>query len=217
MVSINRSWPSLCVVHLFFGFISAFFSGVPTLRIPRVSRLPGIQIIHAPSETMEFYRDHPQRQRMLEMAKVQPPVSLELKDPPLPIDDSDGGCDTPGDTPHKAWTRQHPSISIGSDDAISDDGSEIYSLLRQKDIKNLLICGVHTNMCILGRSFAIRQMVNWGMRCILIRDLTDAMYDPNDPPFVSHEEGTELVIEHIEKYWCPTTTSVGLLEALEAK
>lgn len=180
-------------------------------------RVRGIQIIHAPSETMEFYRDYPERRRMLEMAKVQPPTSLGLKDSPLPIEDSDGGCDTPGDTPHKAWARQHPAIFIGPDDAISDNGAEVYSLVHQKGIKNLMICGVHTNMCILGRSFAIRQMVNWGMRCILIRDLTDAMYDPNDRPFVSHEQGTELVIEHIEKYWCPTTTSTELLTTLNSK
>jgi hypothetical protein len=60
-------------------------------------------------------------------------------------------------------------------------------------------------------------MVNWGMRCILIRDLTDAMYDPKDRPYVSHVQGTELVIEHIEKYWCPSTTSVDLMATLESK
>ena len=69
---------------------------------------------------------------------------------------------------------------------------------------------------ILNRSFAIRQMTKWGIRCILIRDLTDAMYDPQDAPYVSHERGTEMVIEHIEKYWAPTITSTDLLRALGA-
>ena len=49
------------------------------------------------------------------------------------------------------------------------------------------------------------------IRCVLIRDLTDAMYDPQDPPHVSHEQGTELVIQHIERYWCPTVLSTDLL------
>ncbi len=31
------------------------------------------------------------------------------------------------------------------------------------------------------------------------------------PPKVSHVRGTELVVEHIEKYWCPTVTSNGLV------
>jgi hypothetical protein len=40
------------------------------------------------------------------------------------------------------------------------------------------------------------------------------MYDPKDRPFVSHERGTELVIEHIEKHWAPTTKSDDLVKAL---
>jgi hypothetical protein len=52
------------------------------------------------------------------------------------------------------------------------------------------------------------------VRCILLRDLTDAMYSPKDRPYVSHEAGTELVIQYIEKYWCPTALSSDLLRAL---
>jgi hypothetical protein len=52
------------------------------------------------------------------------------------------------------------------------------------------------------------------VRCVLIRDLTDAMYDPQDRPQVSHERGTELVVEYIERHWCPSTTSQVLLAAL---
>ncbi len=29
--------------------------------------------------------------------------------------------------------------------------------------------------------------------------------------YVSHDEGTELVIEHIEKYWCPSILSSDLV------
>jgi hypothetical protein len=54
--------------------------------------------------------------------------------------------------------------------------------------------GVHTNMCVLGRPFGIRAMVKLGRKVVLVRDLTDAMYDPRQPPYVSHARGTELVI-----------------------
>jgi type 1 glutamine amidotransferase len=37
------------------------------------------------------------------------------------------------------------------------------------------------------------------------------MYNPNREPFVSHFRGTDLVIEHIEKHWCPTITGSDLL------
>jgi nicotinamidase-related amidase len=171
----------------------------------------GIAVIHAPSECMEFYKDTPQRRRMQALPRVQPPKSLPLSDPPLPVDASDEGCDDdPPVKPYRAWTRQHPAIPIADTDVISDDGAEVYSFLRQRGIKNLIIMGVHTNMCVLGRSFAIRQMTRWGIRCVLVRDLTDAMYNPKKPPFVSHQQGTELVIEHIEKYWCPSILSQDL-------
>ena len=76
--------------------------------------------------------------------------------------------------------------------------------------------GVHTNKCVLNRSFAIKQMTRWGVRCVLVRDLTDSMYDPQYRQSVSHDRGTDLVVEYIEKYWCPTTLSSELLEALRA-
>ncbi len=171
----------------------------------------GIRIIHAPSETMAFYKDAPQRQAMLKLEKIAPPPGIDLPSPPLPIDDSTGGCDTTADKFFKAWTREIAAISIAGNDLISDNGPEVYSLLKRDGIKNLLVMGVHTNMCVLNRTFAIKQMTRWGIRCILVRDLTDAMYNPDDRPFVSHEQGTQKVIEHIEKYWCPTTLSSGLI------
>jgi nicotinamidase-related amidase len=177
------------------------------------ARASGILIIHAPSETMEFYKDSPQRQRMLAVAKVPVPQPLPLTDPPLPIDDSDGGCDTP-DKFYKAWTREIATLHVAPEDAISDNGAEIYSLLRARGIENLLVMGVHTNMCILNRTFAIKQMTKWGVRCVLVRDLTDSMYNPKDRPFVAHDRGTALVIEHIEKYWAPTVLSADLIAAL---
>jgi hypothetical protein len=140
-------------------------------------------------------------------------IDLALADPPLPIDDSDGGCDT-ADSFYKAWSREIATLHIAPEDVISDNGAEIYSFLRIRGIENLLIMGVHTNMCILNRSFAIKQMTKWGIHCVLVRDLTDSMYNPNDRPRVSHGEGTELVIEHIEKYWAPTVLSTELAEAL---
>lgn len=184
-------------------------------RLLEAARKRGIVIVHAPSNTLDFYREHPARLAVLRIPPAEPPAALALSDPKLPIDDSDGGCDTPGDKPHKAWTRQHPGLRIGAEDFISDNGREIYSLFRARGIGTMLIMGVHTNMCVLNRSFAIRQMTRWGVRCILVRDLTDAMYDPADPPRVSHEQGTELVIQHIEKYWAPTVLSTQLLKLLE--
>lgn len=173
-----------------------------------------MMVIHAPSETMDFYKEHPSRLAMLDIPAAQStPQELPLKDPPLPVDSSDGGCDTP-EKFYKAWTRQHPGLKIEPTDFVSDNGAHIYNLLKLRGVDTLVVMGVHTNMCILNRSFAIRQMSKWGMKCLLVRDLTDSMYDPNDKPFVSHERGTELIVEHIEKYWAPSLTSADLSRAL---
>jgi nicotinamidase-related amidase len=172
----------------------------------------GVLIIHAPSDTMAFYKDTPQRKRAQEAKKVAPPANRDLGDPPLPVDSSDGGCDDdPPARESRPWTRQHAAITVADKDVVSDNGNEVYNVLQEHGIKTLLVAGVHTNMCIMNRSFAIKQMTRWGIRCVLVRDLTDSMYNPKRPPFVNHDEGTARIIEHIEKYWCPTVLSKDLL------
>ena len=178
------------------------------------ARAAGILIIHAPSETMDFYAGSEGRRLAQSAPHVDPPEAPRPPYPPLPIDDSNGGCDTPGDTEHRAWSRETPLLTIGPGDVISDSGTEIYNILRQHGIDSVFYMGVHANMCILNRSFGIRQMARWGIHCILVRDLTDAMYEPSSRPYVSHAAGTELVIEYIEQHWAPTVTSVQMMQAL---
>ena len=50
-------------------------------------------------------------------------------------------------------------------------------------------------------------MAKNGKNVVLMRDMTDTMYNPAKAPFVNHYKGTELIVEHIEKYVCPTITS----------
>ena len=180
----------------------------------RAARKRGMSIIHAPSDTVDFYAASPARKRILEAPQVEPPPDLHLPDPPLPVDDSDHGADTGEKEPYKAWHRQQEGLYIDEAlDVISDSGSEIYSWLQHRGITWLFILGVHANMCILHRSFGIKQMVRWRVQTGLIRDLTDSMYNPAQPPYVSHSEGTNLVVGYIEKHWCPTLHSqyiVGL-------
>src|SRR5439155_21338034 len=118
-----------------------------------------VRIIPAPSETMSYYADAPARRRMLDLPDVELPPLVDHPDPPLPIDDSDGGSDTGETSWYPAWSRQHPAIEIENEDAISDHGPEIYSLFRQRGIQNVLIMGVHTNMGVLKRSFGIKNLV----------------------------------------------------------
>src|SRR5204862_5637584 len=133
------------------------------------ARKRGVFIIHSPSETMDFYKDTPQRKRALAAplakADVEIPRSRKIdstKEGAFPIDDSDGGCDDiprcKGGPPYP-WKRQIASIEIAPEDAVSDSGREVYNLMQQRGIENVLVMGVHANMCVLGRSFAVRQLL----------------------------------------------------------
>ena len=37
---------------------------------------------------------------------------------------------------------------------------------------------------------------------------------PRMAPFVPHAKGTDLVVRHVERHWCPTTDSAALTEGL---
>ncbi len=179
------------------------------------ARSLGVMIVHAPSDTMKFYDGTTGRERLRRAPTAASPMPIQTRcgregaeERNFPIDDSAGGCDDPipaaATGPPYPWTREHPAIDISGFDGISENGQEIYNFFKQEGITNVALMGVHTNICILNRSFGIRQMTRLGFRVVLVRDLTDSMYDPRTRPFVSHARGTELVIEHIEATWCPS-------------
>lgn len=187
-------------------------------RVLTEARAAGVLVVHAPSGVTEAYADWPQRHRMQQAPRVEPPVPLggwchldPEREPELPVDTSQCACDDPVPRPAvRFFRRQHPGLDILGHDGLSDRGDEIYHYFRKLGIKHVALMGVHANMCVLGRPFGIRQQVRLGMHVVLVRDLTDAMYDPRQPPYVSHARGTELVVEHIEKYWCPSIDSADL-------
>ena len=196
------------------------------------ARERGVTIIHAPSDCMDAYRDHAARKRVIELgtSSSDAPTGIgswcskipseELAS--FPIDQSDGGEDDApeehaawarqltnlGRNPNMPWKKQNEMIDIDSEkDYISDRGDEVWQVLKSRNIKNVILAGVHTNMCVLGRPFGLRQMKRNGMNVVLMRDMTDTMYNPNSWPFVNHYAGTDLVISHIERFVCPTITS----------
>ena len=108
----------------------------------KLAREKGVLIIHAPSDTMDAYANTPQRKTIQQLAAIDPPVASKRSFdgvPALPIDDSDGGCDTAGDKMFKAWSKQHAGIAIDARDLISDNGSEVYTALKLRGIETLLV------------------------------------------------------------------------------
>lgn len=194
-------------------------------------RAHGATIIHAPSDCMTAYENHEARKRARAVPKssdVPQDIGTWCDRIPseegtrYPVDQSDGGEDDDltehaqwhdmlrahGRNPKTPWLQQTPTIAIDRDqDYISDSGVEIWSILRQRKIEHVVLVGVHTNMCVLGRPFGLRQLNTHGMHAVLCRDLTDTMYNPLRWPYVNHFSGTDLVIDHIERYVCSTTSS----------
>lgn len=195
------------------------------------ARSSGATIVHAPSDCMAAYTQHPARLRAIgipaandypdEIADWCYKIPNEEKGR-YPIDQSDGGeDDTPeehakwekalisdGRNPRAPWKKQIDLLEIDSDqDFVTDQGKEVWNILRNKNIKHVILAGVHTNMCVLGRPFGLRRMASAGMSVALIRDMTDTMYNPAAWPYVSHFTGTDLIIDHVERYVCPTISS----------
>ena len=198
------------------------------------ARAAGALIIHAPSGCTKPYDGTPARKRAQDAPKaasLPADIGSWCKAIPAeeqgkyPIDQSDGGEDddplehqkwaeelkAKGLNPRAPWTREIEVLKIHDEDAVSDSGVEIWNLLEQRGIQNVILLGVHVNMCVSGRPFGLRQMARNGKHVVLMRDLTDSMYNPAMPPKVDHFKGTALFIDHVEKYICPTVTSEQIL------
>ena len=74
-----------------------------------------------------------------------------------------------------------------------------------------MLVGVHLNMCVLGRPFGLRRIGESGRDVVLVRDLTDTMYDPAQWPWVNHFTGTDRMVGHVERHVCPTISSDQVL------
>ena len=185
-------------------------------RTITAARDKGAFIIHAPSDCMNFYQDASQRHRAMNAPRADSAIKFQWNyfnsehEGALAEKLEKGGCscDTPEPCgPSKiVWHRQIDTIQIHDSDAITADGHEVFNLLQARGIDNVILIGVHTNRCVLGRPFGIRQMVYLRKKVVLCRDLTDSFH--RDPGH--HFEGLDRIVWHVEKHWCPTITSTSL-------
>jgi nicotinamidase-related amidase len=195
-------------------------------KVVAAARAKGVKIVHAPSETTnKFYANHPARLAAKKFntgggnAWVHKFLDTE-KGVPWPIDARDQGCP---DCWKKmrgrwlVWTRQDKRIGITGGDIISERRDETVGWLRANGVKNVILTGVATNMCVIGRPFGLRSMRLAGFNTVLMRDMTDVMYNQPYPtalpagkgtaPFVSHFAGLDLMVNYIEAHVCPTVVS----------
>ena len=199
------------------------------------ARRRGAVIVHSPSDCMDAYHDHPARRRAIAAPRADKlPEDIENwcsripaeEQANYPIDQSDGGEDDDpqehaawaaklkamGRNPGMPWKTQSSMIAIDAErDYVSDRGDEVWNILEHRGIRNVILTGVHTNMCVLGRPFGLRQMSRNGKNVVLMRDMTDTMYNPKRWPYVDHFAANDLIVSHIERFVCPTITSDQLI------
>jgi hypothetical protein len=111
----------------------------PLNDVVKQARKRGVFIIHAPSSVTAFYKDTPQRKLAQDAPFAKTPAALSTverwgtawcypdpkREPALPIDDEDMGCDCALHCKiREAWTRQIATIEIMDGDAITDNGQE---------------------------------------------------------------------------------------------
>ncbi|MGB0578353.1 MAG: alpha/beta hydrolase fold domain-containing protein [Limisphaerales bacterium] len=188
-------------------------------EVVKAARERGVFIIHAPSGCSDYYQDRTVRKNVAAAPLAKIDIHFQWnhfnpdKEGPLAehLEKAGCSCDTPEicGPDKRVWTHQIKAIEMADIDAVSSNGQEIYNLLQQRGIKNVILMGVHTNRCVLGRPFGIRQMVYVGKNVVLCRDLTDSYH--REPG--KHFEGLAKIIRHVETWWCPTITSESITGA----
>ena len=116
------------------------------------------------------------------------------------------GCNPPCQSPlNFDFGREHSAIKIDDNDfVVMDKFEEIYQLVRKKNIENILICGVHLNVCIVSRYYGVLNLLKLGCDVVIVRDLVDSL-GRNAEIVKTQELFNSLVIRYAEDYGLKTT------------
>lgn len=186
--------------------------------VPRMNRALdaarglGMTIMLCPSDVVDNYVGWPQRERIFAMPRFEVPPLLKVECP-KPQDPGGCACGKERCVVNYGWDGMHPDLKIGKADLMPDTLEDVYSICRRRGLTHLIYCGVHTQVCLLGKPMGLRNLKAAGLSCILARDLTDAHpgYDPGRD--FTPDLNTSQVVEHFERYLAP---SINLADELRA-
>eukprot|EP01062_Namystynia_karyoxenos_P058632 TRINITY_DN50151_c0_g1_i1.p1 TRINITY_DN50151_c0_g1~~TRINITY_DN50151_c0_g1_i1.p1 ORF type:complete len:276 (+),score=79.94 TRINITY_DN50151_c0_g1_i1:94-921(+) len=189
----------------------------PMEQFVEAARGFGLTVVWAPSDVTDFYTGTPARSNTLALPNATLPNATKVTQPTLPLStNTRAGCDTNGQE-HQAWKRQIATLVIHDTDFLisAQAGTqELWNIISARGLRNLIYLGVHENMCILGRPFAIEKVHSWGWtkeNTVVVRDLVDVMYTPEDPPYVSHARGLQIHTDYVERFWASSISMYDIL------
>ncbi len=179
-------------------------------RVLAEARALGMRVFLCPTDVADNYVGTGLVEPVMMVTPLPLPQARTIACPPAP----DGGGCTCGKERclvNYGWDAMNPELVIGEHDLMPNDPERLYALCRARGITRLIYMGVHTQVCLLGKSVGLRRMLEAGFECILARDLTDAhgRYDPEHG--VTPDGFTATVVAHFEKYLAP---SINFAETL---
>jgi nicotinamidase-related amidase len=173
------------------------------------ARLLGMQVIWAPTDVASQYAGRAQRERSTAVPYFSRPEPAEFV---CRLTAKQGPCLCGPGIPclvNYGWDAMNADLLIDASDLINSGVDELYGNCRTRNLDHLIYMGVHTNVCVMGKPEAIRNMASAGLHCMLARDLTDAIthYDPESA--YTPEDGTAQTVADIERAGIPTINMAG--------
>ncbi len=163
----------------------------------------GMTLFWCPSDVADNYVGTIQHEAATAVPRHPLP---QLKTITCPAAPDGGGCTCGPErcAGNYGWDGMAPGLVMHDDDFMPNDLETLYSLCIEKGITHLIYMGVHTQVCLLGKSIGLLNMSRAGFQCILARDLTDAhgRYDPIKG--ITPDQFTADVVAHFEKHLSPT-------------
>ena len=171
----------------------------------RIARDLGMQIVWNPSDVITSYSGYPQYEKAVAVEQRATPKIRAT--PSAKFTATVGGCMCGKGFRcggNYGWDEMNPDLIIDENDLLSAYTDEIYTLLADRNITDIIYMGVHTNMCVYGKPGGLDDMWQAGFNCALARDLNDAftMYDADKG--YTPDDGTSEIDGNLQLAGIPT-------------
>ena len=164
------------------------------------ARTLGMTFLFSPTNAMRDMNDLPQRKNTLALGDQPLPALSNLEDR-YPGALRFGMCECGlGDDCHYTnnVNNQHPDLRMQGDEYIALTQQEAFNVLKHRNITHVIYTGFATNMCLWGKPTGMKYMRQFGFRCMVARDLTEAITRYAEESF-NPTQGTLEVLELIER------------------